>query len=76
MSYCQVIFLPGWRQVSEEEMERREARQDELSLAHIEFDYANRSLSELERREKKELVHLRARQIIGIVQRSHSSSPL
>lgn len=63
----QVIFLPGWRQVSDEEMIARIMRQDELRLAHIEFYQTFRHLPPHEYHEKKEMIHLRARQRIGIV---------
>jgi hypothetical protein len=62
----QVIFLPGWRQVSDEEMIARYMRQDELRLAHVEFYQANRHLPPHEYKEKKEMVYIRARQAIGI----------
>lgn len=62
-----VIYLPGWRQVSEEEMERLENIQDALSLAHLEFDYETREMTEMDKKLKKEMVHLRARQFLGIV---------
>jgi hypothetical protein len=63
----QVIFLPGWRQVSDEEMVIRLMRQDELRLAHVEFYQTFRHLPAHEYIEKKEMVYRRARQAIGIV---------
>lgn len=66
---AQVIYLPGWRQVSEEEMERLDNIQDALSLAHLEFEYETRDMSEMEKRLRKEMTHLRARQFLGIVRK-------
>ncbi len=62
-----VVFLPGWRQVSHEEMVIREMRQDELRLAHIEFYQTFRHLPVNEYLKKKEEIYLRARQAIGLV---------
>lgn len=70
---AQVIYLPGWRQVSEEELERLDNIQDALSLAHLEFEYETRDLPEMEKRLRKEMVYLKARQFLGIVRKKSST---
>lgn len=63
----QVVFLPGWRQVSDEEMVLRYTWQEEMTLAHIEFYQAFRHLAPDEYKEKKEEIYRRARQAITLV---------
>lgn len=64
---AQVVFLPGWRQVSDEEMQRRLRIQEELHYANIEFYQSYRYLPFYEYAIRKEEVHLRARQLMGVV---------
>ncbi len=65
---AQVIFLPGWRQATEEEWARLDEIQDALSMFHINFEYESRTMTELERKELKMKTHFKLRQSITVLQ--------
>ena len=65
-----VVFLPGWTYTpSEEDQERFKELQIDLSLFHAEIEYQHGDLPYPEYYEKKQMAHLRIRQIMGIVRR-------
>lgn len=66
---CQVIFLPGWRTTSEEEGERLDDIQDELTMFHVSFEYEYKGLSEHEKKELKAQTHFKLRQSMTVVKK-------
>jgi hypothetical protein len=70
MSYGDnVKFLPGYRQVSDEEMVARMMAQDEFTLFHVEFEQQNRHLSDWQYFLKKEEFHHKLRQSMTLVKK-------
>lgn len=66
---AQVIFLPGWRQTSEEEWERLDDIQDALSMFHVNFDYEAKGLTEHQKKELKAQTHFKLRQSMTVVKK-------
>jgi hypothetical protein len=63
----QVIYLPGWRTVSDAEMVARMMAQDEFNLFHIEFEQTYRDLPDWQYFLKKEEFHHKLRQSMTLV---------
>lgn len=66
---AQVIFLPGWRQTSDEEWVRLDAIQEALSLFHINFEYEYKGFPEYDKKELKAAVHFKIRQSMTVVKK-------
>lgn len=65
----QLVYLPGYRVVSDEEMIIRMMRQDDLSLFHVEFEQTYRDLPDWQYFIKKEEFHHKLRQSMTLVER-------
>lgn len=65
---AQVIFLPGWRTATDEEWRERDNLQKEMEIFRAEIEYCYGNLPDY--KERKEMAHLRIRQIMGIVRKA------
>lgn len=63
-----VAFLPGWHYTPTDEDRRHfENLQKEMDIFRTEIDYCYKHLSDY--KERKEMAHLRIRQVIGVVKK-------